>query len=215
MTRVRREVWVSNIWKVTRAMSPNLCAITSSASSFRFSAPDLLTLAMTLAKAFFMEGFPTRRSLWCSEGKNAVESSVKQFIIVSRSSFEKASRKVWSVAFISVLNLFLIPLAPFLIPLLLGVEYKEAVPAFQVLSLAMVFILLSVPAQGTLIYFLSKPKIFFILSLIQFLVIVIFYLIFIPKYGAFGASLAFLISSFLAFVIPTIFVLVKFKKWLI
>lgn len=127
-------------------------------------------------------------------------------------AFNFFKKSFLTITFFSVLNLFLIPLAPLLVPLLLGIEYQGAVPAFQILSLAMVFILLSVPAQGALIYFLSKPKIFFILSLIQFLVIIIFDLIFIPKYGAFGASLAFLISSFLAFAMPTIFVFSKFKN---
>lgn len=109
-------------------------------------------------------------------------------------------------AAVLVLPMFLIIFfAPFLIPLLFGKGYVDSIPSLQILTFGMMFLLISVPATTFIVYFFEKPQVFAILTFFQIFLILAFGLVLIPKFGAAGAAISFLISQIWLFSSSLIF----------
>ncbi len=70
----------------------------------------------------------------------------------------------------------------------------DAVSVFQLLLLAMIFFVGSLPAVSLAIYYLKKPHILTINSVFQLLIVFIGNLILIPKFGRFGAAYSLILS---------------------
>jgi len=91
----------------------------------------------------------------------------------------------------------LIPLTGWFVPLLLGREYVSAVPILQILLLAFIIGLLSMPYEQSL-YSLGRPKVLSIGRYIQLLLIVVLNLVFLPSagisYGAYVVALTGLVG---------------------
>ncbi|MFH1280017.1 MAG: oligosaccharide flippase family protein [Candidatus Beckwithbacteria bacterium] len=88
------------------------------------------------------------------------------------------------------LVLLIIPLAPFLVKLIFGPNYLEAVLPTQILALGFFAFVAGAPLASHLIYSTKRTKVFFIVNLIQIILLVGLDLLLIPLYKAVGAALA-------------------------
>ncbi len=86
-----------------------------------------------------------------------------------------------------ILAALLIPIAPVLIPLLLGEDYAEATSIVQILLLSFVAGLMSMPYEQAL-YSLGKPQVMGIGRYTQLGVVVILNILTIPRFGIYAAA---------------------------
>lgn len=82
---------------------------------------------------------------------------------------------------------------PFMITLF-SQKAAPAVPAFKLLLVSMVFFVASIPIVSMTIYYLRKPQILSVNSVIQLLIVVIGNLYFIPKFGTLGPAISLILS---------------------
>ncbi len=82
---------------------------------------------------------------------------------------------------------------PFML-LLFPQKGMEAISVFQLLLFSMIFFVGSLPAVSLAVYFLKKPHILTVNSVLQLFVVFIGNLIFIPKFGRFGATYSLIIA---------------------
>jgi len=91
---------------------------------------------------------------------------------------------------ISIGLMALIILGRFIILTAYSLDFAAAVPMFQLLVLAYIPLLLSVPAGNALVYFYKKPQLISSISLIQLLGLFILNLIFIPRLNVYGVIIS-------------------------
>jgi O-antigen/teichoic acid export membrane protein len=96
--------------------------------------------------------------------------------------FVKTKKLIRVTVMICLAATALIPLTHWFVPLLLGKEYVAAVPILQILLLAFIIGLLSMPYEQSL-YSLGRPKVLSIGRYVQLLFIVVLNLIFLPMSG--------------------------------
>lgn len=90
--------------------------------------------------------------------------------------------------------LFMIIIArPFMV-ILFPEKGTAAVSVFQLLLISMIFFVASIPAVSLAIYYLRKPQILTINSVLQLIIVIIGNLIFIPRYGRFGATYSLILA---------------------
>ncbi|MBI2617091.1 oligosaccharide flippase family protein [Candidatus Gottesmanbacteria bacterium] len=94
------------------------------------------------------------------------------------------------VTTILVLILFAHPF----ITVLFGQKAESAVSVFQLLLLAMIFFVASIPVVSLAIYYLRKPHILSVNSIIQLFVVIIGNLFFIPRFGRMGTAYSLIIA---------------------
>lgn len=82
---------------------------------------------------------------------------------------------------------------PFML-LLFPQKGLEAISVFQLLLVSMIFFVGSLPAVSLAVYFLKKPHILTVNSVLQLIVVFVGNLIFIPKFGRLGASYSLIIA---------------------
>lgn len=101
--------------------------------------------------------------------------------------FRKTRKLIRATFLICAAACCLIPMTGWLVPVLLGKEYASAVPILQILLMAFIFGLLSMPYEQSL-YSLGRPKVLSIGRYLQLLLIVVLNLILLPMAGeAYGA----------------------------
>lgn len=86
--------------------------------------------------------------------------------------------------------LLIIPLAPWLVELIFGREYLDAVLPAQILSVGFFAFIAGAPWVAFLLYYAAKAKIFFYINLLQLLLIVSLNWLLTPRLQATGAALA-------------------------
>jgi O-antigen/teichoic acid export membrane protein len=92
------------------------------------------------------------------------------------------------------LILWIIIAHPF-ITILFGAKYAPSVEVFQALVLAMIPFMIAVPSVVAIIYGMKQTKFVGYYSFFQIAAIFLINLIFIPKYGVFGPTLAFGVAN--------------------
>lgn len=113
---------------------------------------------------------------------------------------------------IVLLGLLGIPIAIYLIPKFYGFDYTGAILPFIIIYIGQLLFLAALPAHQAIFYFFAKPRVMFILSFLQTIIIFIACLFLIPKLGILGAAWSVLIGSIFMFVLSIIWVLDKFTK---
>ncbi len=113
---------------------------------------------------------------------------------------------------ICILGILSIPLAIYLIPIIYGSSYQEAVMPFIFIFLAMLVFLFSVPVHNAIIFYFGKPAVFIPVAIGHLLIIGILGYFLISNYGIIGASITVLIGTTFNFVYPLIWLLFKLKK---
>lgn len=116
------------------------------------------------------------------------------------------------VSGLCVLSLFAIPLLIYLIPILFGSAYQEAVVPFVVLFVAMVVFLFSIPVHHSVIFYFGRPDVFIWVALGHLLIIGIVGYLMILNYGIVGASITVLIGTIFNFLYPLFWMLIKLKN---
>jgi len=102
---------------------------------------------------------------------------------------------------LSVLIVCFIPFTAFIVPVLLGAEYKQSTLILQILLFAFVILLVTVPYEQAL-YSLGKPKLISFAKYIQIFLIIILNTLTIPRYGITWAAINTVITR-----IITVFIL--------
>jgi O-antigen/teichoic acid export membrane protein len=91
--------------------------------------------------------------------------------------------------------ILLLPLSYFVLPLILGEEYREALPIFIVLIIAGFVLLLATPLHEAIRYFFQKPKVFLYVYSVQLFLIFILGIYFTYFYGILGMAIGVLVGN--------------------
>lgn len=84
----------------------------------------------------------------------------------------------------------IIPLTPFLINLIFGADYLSAITPTRVLAFGFFAFVAGAPLAAHLVYSTKRTKTFFLIALIQLVLLVSLDLLLIPQFGATGAAIA-------------------------
>lgn len=112
---------------------------------------------------------------------------------------------------LALLGVVSIPFILRLIPIIFGIDYIQSGPIFNILLIANLIFLISVPVHMATLYYFSFPKLFFFLSLAHLFIIGGLGWLFIRNYGIFGAATTVLVGQIVNFIIPAFWVMNKIK----
>lgn len=116
------------------------------------------------------------------------------------------------VSGLCLLGILTIPVLVFLIPVLFGSQYQEAVVPFIFLFLAMIVFLFSIPVHHSIIFYFGRPDVFIWVSIGHLLIISILGYFLILSFGITGAALTVLVGTIFNFLYPLFWLLIKLKK---
>lgn len=102
--------------------------------------------------------------------------------------FDMTIRIVKPILAISLLSLIIIPIFPFLVPILFGHKYDSSIIVVQALTIATLISFILLPFEQSM-YPLGKPKYTSALKFAQLILNIILNYIFIPKYGMIWAAI--------------------------
>lgn len=91
---------------------------------------------------------------------------------------------------LAALSLLMIPLSPVLVNLIFGAKYAASVGTVKILSLGFAAFLAGAPFASHLIYSAQRTKIFFLLNILQLLLLVSLDFYLMPRFGSIGAAWA-------------------------
>ncbi|OGG26732.1 hypothetical protein A2960_00990 [Candidatus Gottesmanbacteria bacterium RIFCSPLOWO2_01_FULL_39_12b] len=118
-----------------------------------------------------------------------------------------------TLGLISSIIVLIIIAFPFM-TILFGQKSIPAVVVLQLLLVSMIFFVGSIPSVAVSIYYLKKPGILTLNSVIQLLIVIFCNLYFIPKYGRFGAAYSLIIAFGATFFLTSFLSLYYFRKTL-
>jgi O-antigen/teichoic acid export membrane protein len=104
------------------------------------------------------------------------------------------------IGLIAAMGLGVVIAKPFII-LLFGIKAAGSVVPFQALTLAFMPFVASIVATTIIVYNLKKPKILGLMSILQFVLVVVGNLIFIPKFGSLGPAVTLGITNLVVLII--------------
>lgn len=107
--------------------------------------------------------------------------------------------------------LFIAIAYPFM-TILFSEKAAPAVPAFRLLLLAMIFFVGSIPAVALTIYYLKKPQILTINSILQLFIVILGNFIFIPLWGKLGPAVSLILAYGISFVLTSYLSYYYWKK---
>lgn len=116
------------------------------------------------------------------------------------------------VSGICILGIFTIPISSYLIPILFGPQYQEAIRPFIFLFLAMLVFLFSIPVHHSIIFYFGRPDVFIWVSIFHLLIIGGLGYLLISSYGVVGASITVLVGTTFNFLYPLVWLLIKLKR---
>ncbi len=119
-----------------------------------------------------------------------------------------------TLAMISTIIVLILIAYPFM-TILFGVKTAPAVGVFQILLLSMIFFVASIPAVSLAIYYLKKPHILTVNSILQLFIVILGNLIFIPIYGKFGPAYSLLLAYSVTFFLTSYLSFYYYKKKII
>ena len=108
--------------------------------------------------------------------------------------------------------LILIIFASYFMTVLFAEKGIPTVQVFQLLLFSMIFFVGSIPAVSVAVYYLRKPHILTINSILQFIIVVFGNLLFIPKFGYFGASYSLILAYSITLILTSAMTFYYLKK---
>lgn len=114
---------------------------------------------------------------------------------------------LWSIPSIIIISVF----SPVIIPLIFGHKYDQAIPILKVLIFFVPFISMSALLYKVLII-IGKQKDYLIISIIGALINILLNVIFITKFGIFGAAWSAVLTQIFIFIIYCIDLRIRLKK---
>jgi len=97
------------------------------------------------------------------------------------------------IIFISLISLIIIPIFPYIVPILFGHKYDDSIVIVQILTIATLISFVLLPFEQSM-YPLGKPKYTAFLKLIQLLLSILLNFIFIPRYGMIWAAINLIVA---------------------
>lgn len=125
------------------------------------------------------------------------------------SYFKKFQLLVLGLAFLGILA---IPIAIYLIPVLFGVSYQEAILPFVILFLGQLIFLLSIPVHHGVIFYFGRPDVFIWVSLGHLAIIGGIGYLMIQSFGMIGAAVTVFLGMIFNFLYPLIWLLIRLRK---
>lgn len=120
-----------------------------------------------------------------------------RFASMDRGVFYTYFKKTLLVSLsLGLLSAVLIILAPLIIPLVFGKNFMGSIPPLQILTLASICFLISVPFNQAIIYQFKEPYFYMISSLFYLLLLYLLLTGLVPPYGSVGAAMSMLIMYF-------------------
>ncbi len=116
------------------------------------------------------------------------------------------------VGVLSLIGLLIIPVAGYLIPILYGREYQQAVLPFILMFIAMLIFLFSIPLHISIIFYFARPNIFVWVSLGHLLIIGGLGYLLISNFGIIGAAGTVLVGTLFNFIAPLFWFIYKLKR---
>jgi teichuronic acid exporter len=146
-----------------------------------------------------------------------VVSALGSVVAPRFSSFTKRSETVAYLkklllltSLISLLMLIMVVLAKPIVLLVFGQKYLQAIPVFQVLTVALIPFLFSLVTSNPIIYTYNQPDFFAKITIIQIVVLVALDIILIPSLGAMAPAISIGISNIIILILGA----VRLKKLL-
>ncbi|MCL4416740.1 MAG: oligosaccharide flippase family protein [Actinobacteria bacterium] len=112
---------------------------------------------------------------------------------------------------LALLGVLTIPLLIYLIPIIFGQQYTQAVTPFVILFLGMLVFLISLPVHTSIIYYFSKPNVFVWVSICHLLIIGLLGYFLISNFGVIGAATTVLVGMIFNFLAPLAWFIYKLK----
>lgn len=116
------------------------------------------------------------------------------------------------VSGLCILGILTIPVSVYLIPILYGQEYQEAVVPFIFLFLGMLIFLFSIPVHHSVIFYFGRPDVFIWVSLGHLAIIGGVGYFMISNFGVIGAAITVLVGTTFNFLIPLVWLFFKLRK---
>lgn len=116
-----------------------------------------------------------------------------------------------TLGLIASVFIFIVIAKPFLY-LFLGAKSAPSVPVLQLLLVSQIFFVASIPAVTLAIYYLKKPYILTVNSIVQVIIVIIGNLLFIPKYGRYGPAISLIFAFGITLVFTSILSYFYLKK---
>lgn len=111
-----------------------------------------------------------------------------------------------------LLGILTIPVSTFLLPILFGVSYQEAILPFIFLFLGQLIFLFSIPVHQSIIFYFGRPDVFIWVSLGNLLIIGTLGYLLILSFGITGAAITVLIGMVFNFLVPLSWLFIKLKR---
>ena len=89
---------------------------------------------------------------------------------------------------------------------------ESAISVFRLLLISMIFFVGSIPAVSLVIYYLKKPHVLTINSILQLIIVVAGNLIFIPKFGRFGAAYSLILAYSITLILTSVLTYYHYKQ---
>lgn len=118
----------------------------------------------------------------------------------------------WLVAALCLLGFLSIPLSAYLIPIIYGISYQQAVMPFIFLFIAMLIFLFSLPIHNSIIFYFGRPDVFIWVALGHLLIMGGLGYVMVSSYGIIGASLTVLIGTIFNFIFPLVWLLIRLRR---
>lgn len=116
------------------------------------------------------------------------------------------------VSGLCLLGILTIPVSMYLIQILFGWQYQEAVNPFIFLFIAMLIFLFSIPLHNSVIFYFGRPDVFIWVSIGHLLIIGGLGYLMISHFGVVGASITVLVGTIFNFLYPLVWLLIKLKR---
>lgn len=116
-----------------------------------------------------------------------------------------------TLGLIASIIIFIMIAKPFML-ILFGDKSIGAVPVLRLLLISMIFFTGSIPAVALAIYYLKKPFILTVNSVLQLITVIVGNLIFIPEFGRIGPAFSLIAAYGLSFTVTTLMSLYYFRK---
>lgn len=97
--------------------------------------------------------------------------------------------------------LVIIPVCPFLVPVIFGPKYVPSITVLQILLVSSAVFFLAGPFSTVILYRFGKSSYHFVGSLVNLAVLLILYFLLVPAFGATGAALTSLIGNIVLLVV--------------
>lgn len=111
-----------------------------------------------------------------------------------------------------IIGLLAIPLSVYLIPLLFGPSYNEAITPFIFLFIGNLVFLFSIPLHHSIIFYFARPDVFIWVSLGNVIIISTLGYFMISNFGITGAAVTVLVGMIFNFLFPLAWLILRLRR---